>query len=102
MIADINEIVDQCGEDSANWFPKLALDTEFMALAAAGEVGELCNLVKKVKRGTHTLEDLSGKIVAEAMDAIIYLFNILYIEDQDAAALYEHIRNNNVKRFSHE
>lgn len=102
MITDINEIVAQCGEDSKNWFPELAENVEFMGLAAAGEVGELCNLLKKAKRGTHTFEELSGKIVAEAMDAIIYLFNILDIEGQDAAALYHHIRTNNVKRFGHE
>ena len=99
MITDINLIAEQCGEDSRTWFPDLASSTTFMALAAAGEVGELCNLIKKVERGTHSPEDVAGQVVSEAMDAIIYLLNILDIEGQDVAALYDKIRENNARRF---
>src|ERR1700760_4839117 len=99
MITDINLIAEQCGEDSRTWFPDLASSTTFMALAAAGEVGELCHLIKKVERGTHSPEDVAGQVVSEAMDAIIYLLNILDIEGQDVAALYDKIRENNARRF---
>jgi NTP pyrophosphatase (non-canonical NTP hydrolase) len=99
MILDINEVVAQCGRDSRDWFPDLAENTFFMAACAAGETGELLNLLKKVERGTHTPEEVSERVVSEAMDAIIYLFNILDIQEVDAAALYDRIRENNVRRF---
>jgi NTP pyrophosphatase (non-canonical NTP hydrolase) len=99
MPFNINDIAEQCGRDSKEWFPDLAQNTTFMALAAAGEVGELCNLVKKVERGTHSPDEVAGQIVQEAMDAIIYLLCILDIEGQDVAALYNMIRSRNVGRF---
>ncbi len=102
MITDINEIVEQCGQDSKNWFPNHADSITFMALAAAGEVGELCNLVKKVERGTHSPEEVHWNIASEAVDALIYLCNVLSILEVDVAALYDKIRENNVRRFGHE
>jgi NTP pyrophosphatase (non-canonical NTP hydrolase) len=99
VITDINAIAVQCGNDSRAWFPDIAEDLDFMALAAAGEIGELCNVLKKVRRGTHTYEEMRDQIASESVDAIIYLLNILDIEGQDIAALYEMIREKNVVRF---
>jgi NTP pyrophosphatase (non-canonical NTP hydrolase) len=96
---DINGIVEECGRDSEAWFPDLAQNTFFMAAAAAGEIGEVLNLLKKVERGTHSPDDVTGQVVNEAMDAIIYLLCLLDIEGQDFVALYDAIRRSNVGRF---
>jgi NTP pyrophosphatase (non-canonical NTP hydrolase) len=99
MLTDINAIAYECGKDSEDWFPSTSDNAMFMILAACGEVGELANLQKKIERGTHAPDDLSGKMVEEAMDAIIYLFCYLDLEGQNVAALYERIRTANVGRF---
>jgi len=99
MLTDVDDIIEQCLEDSESWFPDLAHNTTFMALAAAGEVGEMCNLVKKVERGTHSPDEVADQIASEAVDAIIYLFNILAIQKRDFASLYDKIRENNAQRF---
>ncbi len=43
--------------------------------ATAGEVGELCNVIKKIHRGDFTLEEANEKelIADEAADVVIYL-----------------------------
>lgn len=43
--------------------------------AVAGEVGELCNVLKKIHRGDYTLQQANAKelIADEAADIIIYL-----------------------------
>lgn len=99
MITDIDDIIGQCLEDSEEWFPDLAGNITFMALAAAGEVGEMCNLIKKVERGTHAPEEVADQVANEVVDAIIYLLNILGIQKKDFSSLYDKIRENNVNRF---
>lgn len=102
MITDINEMAYQCGEDTRHWFPGIADNPTFLILAACGEIGELANLQKKVERGTHSPDDVTGQMVDEAMDALIYLFCYLEHEGQDLAVLYDKIRERNVKRFQPE
>jgi NTP pyrophosphatase (non-canonical NTP hydrolase) len=43
--------------------------------ATAGEVGELCNVIKKIHRGDYTLKEANEKelIADEAADVVIYL-----------------------------
>jgi NTP pyrophosphatase (non-canonical NTP hydrolase) len=99
VITHINEIARQIDDDGRAWFPDLSDNKFFMAAAAAGEIGELINLLKKVERGTHTDEEVADEADKEAMDAIIYLLAFLHLDGQDIAALYEKIRENNVRRF---
>jgi NTP pyrophosphatase (non-canonical NTP hydrolase) len=42
------------------------------ATALTGEVGEMCNLLKKVKRGDFPLEEVKDKIASEISDIITY------------------------------
>lgn len=102
MITDVNEISEQCGTDSRAWFPDTAENRFFMAAAAAGEIGEAINVLKKVERGSHSPEEVTGRFLDECMDAFIYLMCIFDIEGQDVAALYAKVRANNVWRFGHE
>lgn len=43
------------------------------AVALAGEVGEACNVLKKVRRGDMSLEEAQPKLVQEFADIVIYL-----------------------------
>lgn len=46
----------------------------YNAMALAGEVGEFCNLLKKIKRGSRKLDDKTRKEIAhELADAQLYL-----------------------------
>lgn len=42
------------------------------ALAIADEAGELCNLLKKARRGDFTVEERKADILAEIADVMIY------------------------------
>lgn len=44
-----------------------------LAGAAAGEMGELANLVKKVRRGDYTLDEARVEIGKEIADTVTYL-----------------------------
>jgi NTP pyrophosphatase (non-canonical NTP hydrolase) len=41
-------------------------------VALVGEAGELCNLLKKVRRGDFTVDEQLHEIVSEIADIIIY------------------------------
>ena len=41
-------------------------------LAIAGEAGELCNILKKVKRGDYKIDDVKRDLVKELADIITY------------------------------
>ena len=41
--------------------------------ALAGEVGELCNVIKKIDRGDFTLESARAQVAHEAADVLTYL-----------------------------
>jgi NTP pyrophosphatase (non-canonical NTP hydrolase) len=43
-----------------------------IAVAIAGEAGELCNIVKKINRGDFTLEEKRLEVLKEAADTITY------------------------------
>lgn len=59
----------QCYYDAKSWsLPE-------WGNATAGEVGELCNVIKKIHRGDFTLEEANDKnlLAYEAADVVIYL-----------------------------
>lgn len=55
------------------WAPYSMEDGRFLALALAGEVGELCNLMKKQWRAGESMGNYAGSIVQEIGDIQIYL-----------------------------
>lgn len=88
------EIAQQCLSDSERWFPdnrhrKDEALLAYFTLALAGEAGEVANAVKKVWRGTHSLEQSRDDIVGEIVDVFIYLMNLVYVLDFDLYAEYQ-------------
>ena len=77
--AVLSSIATQCLMDSERWFPgNLTQDVAFLALCMSGEAGEVNNKVKKVVRGSRTLDESRKEIVEEVTDVFIYLMNLVH------------------------
>jgi NTP pyrophosphatase (non-canonical NTP hydrolase) len=102
----LNEIIDECLRDSEDWFPEVSTDPAFMILALAGEVGEVCNVAKKVVRGSLTADEGDKLIGEEITDVFIYLMNLVGIMREDFGfdliAAYKKKREFNISRFGQE
>jgi NTP pyrophosphatase (non-canonical NTP hydrolase) len=93
----------ECMEDTERWFPSTN-HVPFMVLAMTGEVGEVANWVKKIERGTCTLEEVREALSEEVVDVFIYLLNIAGLLQIDLEEGYYAKRIKNEERFggSHE
>lgn len=92
-------LAQQCHNDSKVWFPEQTNDLGFMALALAGEVGELCNIVKKVERGSVALDDVRAELAEEAADVLTYLLNVFALTGTNPDKMYALKRAKNIRRF---
>ena len=97
----LNEIVDQCLEDSKEWFPTRVTDLGYLTVCLAGEVGEFANLIKKAMRGTHDIgdEEFFTEMAFEVIDIFIYLANIAGALNLNLEELYKIKREVNYERF---
>lgn len=72
---DLSLVAQQLRWNSERWFPELHdghVDLgPFYALALAGEVGEVCNLIKKTVRYMNTT--VPGNLASEIADVFTYL-----------------------------
>lgn len=102
--SDLKEMVLQCKLDSQRWFPETyngdaTATLAFQALALGGEAGEFQNIVKKIVRGTMTLEEARSALAEEAVDVLIYLCNIFAALEVDPVKIYAIKRRRNEQRF---
>lgn len=98
---DLSNLVKQCQEDSDRWFPSISKDLPFTVLALVGETGEMANLVKKVVRGSVSLEKIKDDLGEEAVDVLIYLCMVFSALDIDIEKVYTEKRAKNELRFGH-
>jgi NTP pyrophosphatase (non-canonical NTP hydrolase) len=70
-----------------------------MTVAMTGELGEFANLVKKVARGSMTMEEARQGLSEELTDVFIYMMNIVGILGIDLTREYNRKRQTNVRRF---
>lgn len=96
------ELALQCVADSELYFPNLGNNISHHALAMAGEVGEFCNIVKKIERGSLDGYDAKVKLdmAMELTDVFIYLLNIAGLLRIDLEAAYKMKRGQNHARFA--
>lgn len=92
---------DQCVRDSNLWFPGQSQTLMHHTLALCGEVGELANIVKKIDRGSLTLESelVQHDLESESADVLIYLLNVFGLIKVDPLKAYTAKRVFNDKRF---
>lgn len=104
MSKSISDLEKQCLEDSVKWFGDRAAarDIPHHALALAGEVGEFCNIVKKIERGSLEFRDATVQhdLAMELTDVFVYTLNLAGMLGIDLEKTYEIVRNNNEKRFT--
>jgi len=95
------ELAKQCQEDSAKWFPD-ANNLVHHSLALAGEVGEFCNIIKKVDRGSLSFSEAKVRydLAMEITDVFIYVLNIAGLMHIDLEKTYMIKRTENNHRFT--
>jgi NTP pyrophosphatase (non-canonical NTP hydrolase) len=95
----LGEVQAQCGLDSQRWFPATSQNVAFMTLALCGEAGELANLIKKVERGSSTVEESIEAVHSEIVDVLIYVANLANATGLDLEQAYIDKRSFNEQRF---
>lgn len=90
---------DASHEASLRWFPDTAIDLGHHALALAGEVGEVANIVKKIQRGSLDISEGRELLKGELADVFIYLLNCCAIAKIDLAEEYFKKQSFNERRF---
>ena len=94
------DIQRQCWNDSVEYFPNSHPGSpDYLALCLAGEVGEVANEIKKLLRGSITLEELRRRLHDELPDILIYLVMLAESVDVDLAKAYEQKREYNNGRY---
>lgn len=101
---DLGDMIQQCTEDSVQWFPNMKQDPAFLTLCLAGEVGETANLIKKVVRGSVTWDEaIVAGLPEEIIDILVYLCNLMGHEtfkDIDWEEVWNSKRTINEARFA--
>lgn len=95
----LEDLVKQCQADTHRWFPGTASSISHHALALCGEAGEVANIVKKVERGSISLDEARAHLGEEAVDVLIYLCCLFAELGVDPMAIYNEKRAKNERRF---
>lgn len=86
-------------KDSGEYFPDLIASPDYMLLAMAGEVGEICNDLKKHLRGDFDLEELQKRMMSELPDVLIYLVMLADEMGFSLEMAYDEKKRYNNERF---
>lgn len=103
--SELEKLAEQCLADSDRWFGDTnGRSIAHHALAMAGEVGEFCNIVKKIDRGSLNIRDAKVRVdlAMELTDVLVYLLNLAGMLGVDLQRTYEVVRRNNEQRFTAE
>jgi NTP pyrophosphatase (non-canonical NTP hydrolase) len=108
QVLEVEDLLPQLAvevmEDSERWFGSVDEtdhhSLENIALCLVGEVGELCNFVKKLNRGDEVTEEILTDMDEEAVDTFIYLLKYAALRDLDLFHGYLEKRAKNEERFS--
>lgn len=95
---ELNQIVEQVLRDSDDWFPE-ARDPLHVVISMIGEMGEFCNEVKKVLRGSKDFAEADEHMQEELVDVFIYLCKLAGLIGLDLEKGYHVKRERNVERF---
>jgi NTP pyrophosphatase (non-canonical NTP hydrolase) len=99
-MTELQALVNMCGEDSINWFPRAYEDPVHLVLGLCGEAGELANVVKKVHRGDATWDEQWDKFESEMADVLTYLLSIAASTGMDLEKVFNDKRLVNLERFA--
>jgi len=86
-------------DDSADYFADLELSPVYLAVALAGEVGEVCNEIKKYERGDFDFVELTKRLHDELPDVLIYLVMLAGAMEINLSYAYNRKKEYNDRRF---
>lgn len=98
-VTSLSDLIKQCREDTARWFPQVKDDLAHMVLALNEEAGEVAGALKKGQRGSIDYDKAIKNLSDETVDVLIYLCNIWGLLGMDPIEVYQQIRIKNEKRF---
>ena len=99
---NLGDMMLQMREDSDRWFGAgTSENMTLMVLGICGEAGEVADLVKKVIRGSLTLEQAVPEIKEECIDVLHYLLMVMGMLGVDVIEEYKKKRAFNEARFGH-
>lgn len=98
---ELNDLVQQCKEDSEKWFPSWERDMNYLGLCLGGEIGEFQNILKKIIRGDVKNDEMAFSALAtELVDILIYLAIIAGSMNLNLQEVYDAKRQFNDERFT--
>jgi len=95
-LREIQRIED---EDAKHYFPDVEQGFLYFGNALAGEVGEICNMIKKWARGSITTNEMNEVIREEAPDVLIYLVMLCAHAERDLQDDYDVKKAYNERRY---
>jgi NTP pyrophosphatase (non-canonical NTP hydrolase) len=99
LIMTLDDYIVEMVADSAQWFPEEDHKMQWLVLGLCGEAGEVADLIKKVLRGSYTLEEVTPAIQEELIDVFHYWCMLIDKFEVDVEATYKAKREFNVQRF---
>lgn len=96
---DLEHIQKVEAKNNKLYFPEQEQTPTYLGICLAGEVGEVCNEIKKWVRGTQDWEALRSKLVGELPDILIYLVMIAEEFAIDLDGAWEEKRIVNDRRY---
>jgi NTP pyrophosphatase (non-canonical NTP hydrolase) len=95
----LQQLRDEAKSDSELWFPGTSNDLMYHSLGLGGESGEFLNVVKKLARGSLTLQEAVPMMRDELTDVFVYFLTSASVLDMDIMEEYRRKRAINAKRF---
>ena len=104
LLIDMQKEFDSNHKGRFDWAQKIDKENieilEYVLLCLVGEFGEATNLVKKVLRGDHSLDDIKPELSEEITDIFIYVLKLAYQLDIDIEKQFLLKIEKNKKRFA--
>jgi NTP pyrophosphatase (non-canonical NTP hydrolase) len=97
--ATMNDRTVEAHSDNKRWFPHRADNIVHHALGLCTEAGEAGDVIKKLDRGSLTLESARGPLASELADVLVYVFSLASIAGIDLEQAYDEKRKFNEERF---
>lgn len=98
-MSQLRAIQSREARDSTHYFPNHEQGVAYLAVALAGEVGEICNVVKKYERGDFDMQILREELRGELPDVLIYLVMLAAHLDLDLQEAYVAKKEYNNARY---
>lgn len=95
----LRDIQSREESDSSHYWPDHQEGHEYLGICLAGEVGEVCNELKKYSRSTYDWLDIKSKLESELPDVLIYLVMLAEFFDIDLEEAYEKKKEYNDRRY---